>query len=144
MTLAHARDAAFEPSVALRFARYWWIAGWMLVAFITVSCLEPPRYVPDLHVSDKLEHAGAFFCLTLWFGGLVRRQRYPLLGLWMLLFGAGIELAQGVMGWGRDMDFWDFAADAIGVAVASGGLYVGLGMWTWQIERILGLSCEPS
>jgi len=48
------------------------------------------------------------------------------------------------MGWGRDMDFWDFAADAIGVAVASGGLYVGLGMWTWQIERILGLSCEPS
>jgi len=144
MSLHDGQEAAFEPSAALRLARYWWIAGWLLVAFITLSCLEPPRYVPDLHVSDKLEHAGAFFSLTVWFGGLVRRRRYPVLGLWMLLFGAGIELAQGAMGWGRDMDVWDFAADAVGVAFALGAIYGGLGMWMWQIERILGLSCEPS
>lgn len=33
-------------------------------------------------------------------------------------FGGGIELAQGAMGLGRGCDFWDFVADASGVALA--------------------------
>ncbi|HUK03226.1 MAG TPA: hypothetical protein VLW26_13190 [Steroidobacteraceae bacterium] len=123
--------------------RLWWIIGWLLLIFITVSCLEPPQYVPNLHVNDKLEHAGAFFGLTFWFGGLVRRRSYPYLVLWMLALGGGIEIAQGAMGWGRDMDIWDFVADSVGVAIAVTLLYLGLGDWLARIERLLGLSRAP-
>jgi VanZ family protein len=112
--------------------------------FITASCLEPARYVPDFHVSDKLEHAGAYFGMTFWFGGLVHRRRYLILAFWMLAFGAGIEVAQGLMRLGRTADVWDFAADAVGIAAALALVYIGLGSWMWRIERLLGLSRESS
>jgi VanZ family protein len=135
---------ATDPEVQLKLARVWWLAGWLLVLIVTIGCLEPARYVPDLHVSDKLEHAGAYFGMTCWFGGLVRRRSYWVLALWMLLFGALIEVAQGVMGLGRDADVRDFAADAIGVFIALTLVYVGLGSWPSRVERIVGLSREPS
>ncbi|HEY2591806.1 MAG TPA: hypothetical protein VGI35_09470 [Steroidobacteraceae bacterium] len=128
----------------LEFPLLWWAVGWALLLFILYSTLAPSNYVPSLHVWDKLEHAGAFFGLTLWFGGLVRRSRYPLLAIWMLLLGAGIELAQGYMGWGRDMDVHDFYADAIGVALAFILLGAGLRHWAVYAERIFGLSGEPT
>jgi VanZ family protein len=127
----------------LKLARLWWLAGWALVIFVTVSCLEPPRYVPDLHLNDKVEHAGAYFGLTFWFGGLVRRTRYVILAFWMLAFGAAIEVAQGLMGWGRTADVWDFAADAVGIAAALALVYVGLGSWMGWIEQLLGSSRAP-
>jgi VanZ family protein len=136
------RDPLDVPK--LRFARIWWAMGWFIVAFITVSCLEPPRYVPNLHLWDKAEHALAFYGMTVWFGGLIRERSYWRLAAWMLLFGASIEVAQGVMGLGRDMDVMDFAADTIGVAIALVMLYLGLGSWTERFERIFGLSLEPS
>jgi VanZ family protein len=126
----------------LQLVRIWWAAGWILVLFISISCLEPSRYVPNLHLWDKLEHALAFFGLTFWFGGLVRRRAYPLLVLWMLLFGAGIEVAQGVMGLGRDADVWDWVADSVGVALAITLVYLGLGSWMFRIEQLLGLARE--
>lgn len=128
----------------LEFPRLWWCIGWGLVLFILYSTLAPPLDVPNLHLWDKLEHAGAFFGLTLWFGGLIRRSRYALLASWMVLLGACIELAQGYMGWGRDMDIHDVYADAIGVAVAFILLVAGLSRWAVCAERILGLSREPS
>jgi VanZ family protein len=136
------RDPLDTPK--LRLARIWWTAGWLIVAFITVSCLEPPRYVPNLHLWDKLEHALAFYGMTVWFGGLIRERSYLKLAGWMLLFGAGIEVAQGVMGLGRDADVMDFAADTVGVAVALAMVYLGLGTWTERMERLFGLSLEPS
>jgi VanZ family protein len=128
----------------LEFPQLWWLIGWALLLSILYSTLAPSEYVPNLHLWDKLEHAGAFFGLTLWFGGLIRRSRYALLALWMLLLGAGIELAQGYMGLGRDMDIHDFYADAIGVAVAFVLLGAGLSQWAVYAERILGLARKPS
>lgn len=132
------------PAPRLVFPRLWWLIGWALVLFILYSTLAPSQDVPNLHLWDKLEHAGAFFGLTLWFGGLTARRRYPLLAFWMLLLGGAIEIAQGVMGLGRDMDIHDFYADAVGVAVATALLGVGVGEWAVFAERILGLSREPS
>ena len=133
-----------EERPELRLAQLWWFLGWAMVVFITVSCLEPPRYVPNLHLWDKAEHALAFGGLTLWFGGLARRSRYLVVGLMMLLFGGGIEIAQGVMGWGRDMDIMDFLADGVGVSIALTALYLGLGAWASWIERLIWPAREPS
>jgi VanZ family protein len=127
----------------LRLARFWWAVGWGMVVFITVSCLEPPRYVPNLHLWDKLEHALAFGGMTLWFGGLARRRRYPVIAVLMLLFGGGIELAQGAMRLGRDEDIMDFVADTVGISIALIALYAGLGAWPRWIERIIWRGREP-
>jgi VanZ family protein len=98
-----------------------------MAVYITISCLEPARYVPNLHLWDKFEHALAFGGLTLWFGGLVRRGRYPVIAFLMLLFGGGIEIAQGAMKLGRDADIMDFVADSVGVSIALIALYAGVG-----------------
>ena len=133
-----------EEGPELRLARLWWALGWAMVVFITVSCLEPPRYVPDLHLWDKAEHALAFGGMALWFGGLVRRGRYLVVGFVMLLFGGGIEIAQGVMRLGRDMDIMDFLADGVGVSIALIALYLGLGAWACWVERMIWPPREPS
>jgi VanZ family protein len=133
-----------EGGPELRLARLWWAIGWAMVLFITIMCLEPARYVPNLHLWDKAEHALAFFGLSVWFGGLTRRSRYPLIAVAMLLFGGGIEIAQGVMGLGRDMDIKDFVADGVGIAVALILLYLGLGAWTRWIEGLIWRSRDSS
>ena len=120
----------------LRLARLWWALGWGMVLFILGSTLAPERYVPDVHLWDKAEHALAFFGLTFWFGGLLSRARYPAIAAVMLLLGGGIELAQGAMNWGRDEDIMDFVADSVGIAVALMLLYAGLGAWARWVERL--------
>jgi VanZ family protein len=90
-----------------------------------------------VHLWDKAEHALAFFGMSLWFGGLVRRSRYLLVALAMLLFGGGIEIGQATMGWGRDADIRDFVADSVGITAAMILLYLGLGAWTRWIEGLI-------
>jgi VanZ family protein len=100
--------------------------------------------VPNLHLWDKLEHASAFFGMTLWFGGLTRRSRYPVIAILMLLFGGGIEIAQGAMRLGRDEDIMDFVADAVGISIALALLYLGCGAWARWIEQLTWRAREPS
>jgi VanZ family protein len=143
MSVPEMRIAPTEASPGLRLARLWWAIGWGMVVYITISCLEPPHYVPNLHLWDKLEHALAFGGMTFWFGGVVRRGRYPVIAFLMLLFGGGIEIAQGAMGLGRDADIMDFVADSVGVSVALIALYLGLGAWPVWIERLIWRTREP-
>ena len=143
MSVPELEIARTAASPGLRLARLWWAIGWAMVVYITISCLEPPRYVPNLHLWDKLEHALAFGGMAFWFGSLVRPRQYPLTALLMLLFGGGIEVAQGVMGLGRDADIMDFVADSVGVLVALIALYLGLGAWPRWIERLIWRTREP-
>jgi VanZ family protein len=118
----------------------WWALGWAMVLFITYSTLAPARYVPDLHINDKIEHASAFFAMTFWFGGLVRRGRLWALGLIMSAFGGAIEIAQGTMGLGRDMDIHDWVADTWGVLIALGLLLCiprRRGSWLQWLESLI-------
>src|SRR3569833_3132688 len=137
MSFLEVQNAPVETVPQLRLARLWWAIGWGMVLFIVVSCLEPARYVLEVHLWDKAEHALAFFGMSAWFGGLVRRSRYPLVGLVMLLFGGGIEIAQGLMGLGRDADILDLVADNLGITVALILLYLGLGAWTCRVEGLI-------
>ena len=77
-----------------------------------------------LTASDKVVHAEAFFGLGLWFGSLAGPGHWRRVGLLLLLYGALIELLQGVMALGRTADLWDLAADA-------GGLVLGLLAAQW-------------
>jgi len=139
-------DGAAGAKPVLRLKRTWWSVGWALVLFISYACLSPAQYVPNLHLWDKLEHALAFLGLTLWFCGLVRLRFFPVVALAMLLFGAGIEVAQGAMGLGRDADVWDWVGDAVGVAAALAllylGVFLGLGSWLSRFEQLVGLTRE--
>jgi VanZ family protein len=126
---------------APQLAKLWWSLGWAMVLFILYATLAPSRYVPNLHLWDKLEHATAFFGMTFWFGGLVRRRSFWLLGLVMSAFGAAIEVAQGTMGLGRDMDIHDWIADSIGVLLALGLLLCvprRRGSWLRWFETLIG------
>ena len=144
MSVSELQLARLDAGPQLRLARLWWGLGWGMVLFILASTLAPERYVPDLHLWDKAEHALAFLGLTFWFGGLLSRARYPVIAFVMLLLGGGIELAQGAMNWGRDEDIMDFLADAVGISVALGLLYAGLGAWLQWVERLVWPSREVS
>ena len=144
MSVPEIRLARSAGAPQLRLAKLWWALGWAIVLYITISCLEPPRYVPNLHLWDKLEHALAFFGMTVWFGGLTRRGRYPVIAVLLALFGAGIEIAQGAMQWGRDEDIMDFVADSVGISVALVALYLGLGGWACWLERLIWPARERS
>lgn len=112
-----------------------------MVLFILYATLSPSRYVPDLHLNDKIEHATAFFGMTFWFGGLVQRRRFWALGLLMSAFGGAIEIAQGTMGLGRDMDIHDWIADTCGVLFALGLLLCvprRRGSWLRWLESLIG------
>lgn len=137
MSASGAEAAHRAARSELRLAWLWWSIGWAMVVYVTVSCLEPARYVPNLHLWDKAEHSLAFFGMTVWFGGMVRRSRYPVIALLLSLLGAAIEIAQGTMGFGRDADIIDWVADTIGIVLASGLLYLGLGGWTRWIEGLV-------
>jgi VanZ family protein len=119
----------------------WWGLGWAMVLFILYATLAPARFVPDLHIWDKIEHAAAFFGMTFWFGGLVARRKFWVLGIVMSAFGAAIEVAQGTMGLGRDMDIHDWYADTCGVLLALGVLIClprSRGSWLRWVESLLG------
>lgn len=125
-----------------RMSRLWWGLGWAMVLFILYATLAPADEVPDLHLWDKLEHATAFFGLTFWFGGLVTRGSVWVVGVIMSALGGGIEIAQGAMGWGRDMDIHDWIADSCGVLVAVGVLLICVprsrGSWLRWAETLIG------
>jgi VanZ family protein len=123
-------------------AGLWWALGWAMVLFILYSTLAPSADVPDLHLNDKIEHTTAFFGMTFWFGGLVRRQRFWVLGALMSALGAAIEVAQGTMGLGRDMDINDWIADTCGVLIALAILLICVprsrGSWLRWVESLAG------
>ena len=106
--------------------RIFQLAFWLACATVAVLSLVPTAHLPSGLIDwwDKAQHALAF-------GGL------SLLGLWaypgrsgqvvvgLLLFGAGIEIAQAATGW-RIGDVADLLADAVGV---------GMGWLVWTRVR---------
>jgi hypothetical protein len=119
----------------LSHARLWYALGVALTILIVVMCLVPARDVPNLRVSDKIEHAAAFSALTIWFGGLLPQRFYGWLALALLALGGAIELAQGLMGLGRLADVRDLIADGWGIAFGLTLCALGLRHWAQLVER---------
>lgn len=94
-----------------------WLALWLAgVTVLVIVCLLPSPDLPDLRVSDKLEHALAFALLSGSAVQLFERGRALLaVGLGLLALGIGIEFAQAVFTTTRAMEAADVVADATGI-----------------------------
>ena len=119
----------------VRHARIWYLIGMGLTLLVVVTSLVPSRDLPHLRLSDKWEHLIAYLALALWFGGLVAPRRYVFLALALVALGGGIEIAQGLMGLGREADWRDFRADALGTALGLSLCMAGLRHWVAWLEQ---------
>jgi len=120
-----------------RHARFWYVLGGLLILAVVIASLVPARDLPRMHVSDKIEHLVAYLSLAVWFAGLVPVRHYLWLALALLALGGGIEIAQGLMGLGREADWRDFFADAKGTGLGLLLGLIGLRHWVWWLEQWL-------
>jgi len=114
---------------------FWYVVGFALVVTVWVASLVPTHDLPSVNVNDKVEHFVAYAALALWFGGLTEPRSYYRLSLWLLVMGGGIEIAQGLMDIGRQAEWKDFFAGAVGVAVGMLLCLAGLRNWASWIEH---------
>jgi VanZ family protein len=131
-------EPAYIEQPKLRYAWLWWSIGWILVVLTINDSLErhPPQFL-NVFYSDKLLHFSGYFALATWFGGVTRRARYLVVAAGLLALGGGIEIAQGLMHNGREADWWDFVANALGVTTGLVIAYAGLGRWMIWVEHFL-------
>ena len=102
----------------LRHPKSWSMLWWLAVLIVLAVCLMPSPDLPELpHNGDKLEHALAFFLLAASAVQLYVRPRLRAVAIGLLLFGAAIEVAQGLLTVDRSADPFDLLADAVGIAL---------------------------
>ena len=124
----------------MNLPRVWWVFGFILVLIALVVCLVPGHELPGaFELNDKVSHLVGHALLAIYFSGLVPRRRWWKIFLFLLLFGAVIEVAQYYMNVGREGDPRDVVANSIG---ALSGLllgWLGLSRWpefaTWLFSR---------
>ncbi len=86
-------------------------------AILLYLCLAPSKALPRINLWDKEEHAIAWLVLTT--TGLILSPNRPrAIATYAFGFGVFVELAQWAMGFGRDADWHDVAADSLGITVA--------------------------
>jgi VanZ family protein len=118
----------------LRHPWVWLGLGWLFIVCAVVASLVPGEKLPPTGLGDKVEHALGYTLLTLWFTGLYPRSSYVRVGLGMLALGVAIEIAQGAMPFGRQMDFRDVIANSGGIALGLIIALIGVGGWAQRIE----------
>ena len=122
---------------ALRYPRAWFCAGVLVAAIVTFYSLLPADRVPQIGVSDKIEHVVAYAVLAFWFASVVARWDYVFMILALVALGGGIEILQGLMKMGREADIRDFVADCIGAGVGLLLALTPLVRWPSVIEHLL-------
>ena len=103
------------------------LALFAAVVFTFAMAVLPPGDGPELLPWDKAQHFLAFYVLAGLGAAAFPRQALWAPAVGLLAFGGLIELVQALPMVGRDSDFGDWVADAVGVAFALGPL--GLGWW---------------
>lgn len=122
----------------LRWPRLWWAVAAALVAVTCWFSLRPSGGgAPWFEGADKFQHAVAFLALSAWFLALVERVRYRSMVVAMLAFGALIEVAQYLMPYGRQAEWADMVADALGIALGLALSLASRDSWLQRIERRL-------
>ena len=119
----------------LRHPRVWLALGWLFVVLAIVLSLVPGQKLPETHMGDKWEHSVGYALLTLWFTGLYPRTSYWKVAAGFLAMGISIEVAQGLMPYGRQMDIRDVGANTIGIVAGVLIALAGFGRWATVIEN---------
>lgn len=128
--------AAKDASLSLRFPAVWWTVGWLLVAGVCIGSLLPGTALPNLFIGDKWQHAGAYFLLMIWFGGLSERGRHFVVAAILLVLGFGLDSIQGGMV-SRRFDLADVAANGVGIILGLILTRSVLAGWCHRVERLL-------
>jgi VanZ family protein len=118
----------------LRYPWVWAGLGWALVIGVVVGSLIPGKMVPNVGIGDKIQHAGAYFLMMIWFAGLYRRGVHPIIAAVLLLLGTGLDMLQGTTRT-RSFDLYDIAADAVGIGVGLVLSYFLFEGWCQRLER---------
>jgi VanZ family protein len=83
--------------------------------------LAPTQELPSVSMSDKMEHSIAYAVLTaVTFALFPGRLALGVAGC--MAFGVAIEILQATMGFGRQGDWRDAAANASGAALVAGAV----------------------
>lgn len=93
------------------------LAFWLLLGLILALSLMPSEDALTVFADDKLNHILAFFTLSFMARLLWPRAKLAILFVLLALLGGGIELLQLAMGFGREADWMDFAADIVAIAL---------------------------
>ncbi len=112
-----------------------------MLLLVLVSALMPAVWFWDdkagalawLQNSDKLLHMSTFTLLAVWFSGQYRRASYLRVAIGLLLFGLLIEFCQYLVGY-RQADWFDMAANTVGIVVGFAVAIAGLGGWSLRVE----------
>lgn len=130
--------------IALRYARRWQLAGFLLLIFVMIAAMVPKMPFDDLvshfKISDKVLHIAAFACLAIWFSGQYEKKSYWRIALGLLAFGVLIELVQGTVSY-RHAEWLDLVGDAAGISIGLIIAIAGFGGWSQRVE---GWFAEPS
>jgi VanZ family protein len=121
----------------LRYRRLWMLLGLLIALAIAIVCVVPSRSLPNVNLSDKLEHALAFLLLAFWFGSIIVRRDFLWLAVALVAFGGLIEIVQGTTGLGRHADPRDLLADSLGAGLGLLLSLTPLGRWTRWLEMLL-------
>ncbi len=99
------------------------VAACLVILYLS---LAPTTAIPQVTLWDKVEHATAYFGLSV-LGVWAFHERVRRVVIGLILGGIGVEIAQATMGWGRDGDPLDALANTVGVAAGTGlALLIGL------------------
>jgi VanZ family protein len=101
-----------------------------------VGSLIPGPALQQVHISDKVMHAGAYFVLMVWFAGLYRRGLYPWIAAVLLGLGVGLDLLQ-LLTETRSFDWYDLAMNSAGIGAGLALSFLLLGGWCERVERRL-------
>ena len=102
------------------------LAWGFLIIYLSLAPVQDLDPGWELNVSDKLVHGVLYFnwVVLLYFGTSrayqkpVSRSKMVLYWVAAVLFGVGIELAQGWMSYGRSADALDALANTVGAIIA--------------------------
>jgi VanZ family protein len=102
----------YQFSRPVRLALFALAAGILLL-----MCVLPSQELPGAPGGDRLHHLVAWFVLTMT-GYVLAPNRRIAIPAFALAYGVAIEVAQRLTPTGRHGEWQDFAADAVGVAMA--------------------------
>ena len=89
---------------------------WLACMVVVWTSLAPSSALPSVTLGDKAEHLTAYFGLTV-IGAWASPGRLSRLAAGLFGGGVAIEIAQSLMGWGRQGDPADALANTFGIGL---------------------------